>query len=180
MMTLVAIIADLLPIAGYPEIIGRPRQKAFRSWSEPFGTDGLGRSELSRAIYGARVSLVIGVAAVVLGMLVGTTLGLLAGYFRGAVDAVLGVVTDAFLAFPALVLLLAIAATMGASLRNLVVALAILTTPAFVRLARANTMVFANREFIRAARGIAETGSFEGFAGAAPYGELNGFFRDRG
>ena len=154
LMTLVAIIADLLPIAGYPEIIGRPRQKAFRSWSEPFGTDGLGRSELSRAIYGARVSLVIGVAAVVLGMLVGTALGLLAGYFRGAVDAVLGVVTDAFLAFPALVLLLAIAATMGASLRNLVVALAILTTPAFVRLARANTMVFANREFIRAARGM--------------------------
>jgi peptide/nickel transport system permease protein len=154
LITLLAIVADLLPIADYRDLVGRPRQKAFNSWSEPFGLDALGRSELSRAIYGARVSLVVGVAAVLLGMLVGTALGLLAGYFRGAVDALLGIVTDAFLAFPALVLLLAIAATMGASLRNLVVALAILTTPAFVRLARANTMVFANREFIRAARGM--------------------------
>jgi peptide/nickel transport system permease protein len=154
LMSVLAVIADLLPIAGYADIIGRPRRKAFHSWSEPFGTDALGRSELSRAIYGARVSLVIGVAAVALGMLVGATLGLFAGYFRGATDALLGVVTDAFLAFPALVLLLAIAATMGASLRNLVVALAILTTPAFLRLARANTMAFANLEFIRAARGM--------------------------
>ena len=154
LITVLAVIADLLPIDGYRDIVGRPREKAFNSWSEPFGTDSLGRSELSRAIFGARISLIVGVAAVALGMVVGSSLGLLAGYFRGKVDAVLGIVTDAFLAFPALVLLLAIAATMGSSLRNLVIALAILTTPAFVRLARANTMVFANRDFIRAALGL--------------------------
>ena len=154
LIAVLAVIADLLPIDGYRDIVGRPREKAFNSWSEPFGTDSLGRSELSRAIFGARISLIVGVAAVALGMVVGSFLGLLAGYFRGKLDALLGIITDAFLAFPALVLLLAIAATMGASLRNLVVALAILTTPAFVRLARANTMVFANREFIRAAAGL--------------------------
>jgi peptide/nickel transport system permease protein len=154
LITLLAVVADLLPIDGYRDIVGRPRQKAFNSWSEPFGTDSLGRSELSRAIFGARISLIVGVAAVLLGLVVGSSLGLLAGYFRGKLDALLGIITDAFLAFPALVLLLAIAATMGASLRNLVIALAILTTPAFVRLSRANTMVFANREFIRAARGL--------------------------
>jgi peptide/nickel transport system permease protein len=105
-------------------------------------------------IYGARVSLIVGVAAVALGLLAGSALGLLAGYFRGKLDALLGIVTDAFLAFPPLILLLAIAATMGASVRNLIIALAILTTPAFVRLSRANTMVFTSREFIRAARGL--------------------------
>jgi peptide/nickel transport system permease protein len=154
LVTVLALVADWLPIERYTVPVSSPRQPAFRTWSEPLGTDALGRSELSRVIHGARVSLLVGIVAVAVGMVVGSAIGLIAGYFRGRLDAMIGIVTDAFLAFPALVMLLAIAATLGSSVRNLIIALAVLTIPAFVRLSRANTMVFAGREFIQAAHAM--------------------------
>lgn len=150
-----AVFADLLPIRGYETVdFQNPQQRPFRSWSEPLGTDFQGRSILSRSIHGARVSLAVGVVSVGVGMFLGGLLGLLAGYYRGWLDRLVTIVTDAFLAFPPLVLLLAIVAIRGRSITNLVLALAVLNTPTLARVTRANALVFVQREFVTAARAM--------------------------
>lgn len=122
------------------------------SLDHPLGADALGRDTLSRIIFGARASLLVGICAVAMGMVIGGSLGIVAGYVGGRVERLLMVVTDAILAFPGLVLLLAIVAVLGASLTNLILGLGILAVPTFVRLARANTLVVAQREYVMAAR----------------------------
>jgi peptide/nickel transport system permease protein len=151
LIIVLAVFASLLPIKGYatPDFTHANQVPGLR-WPEFLGTDNLGRSELSRLIYGARVSLAVGFISVAIALVVGTALGVLAGYFRRAVEAVINIVSDTLLAIPPLVLLLGITVVLRPSLRNLVVGLAVLGTPTFARLARANTMTLARREFVSA------------------------------
>ncbi|WP_049564321.1 dipeptide/oligopeptide/nickel ABC transporter permease/ATP-binding protein [Nonomuraea sp. SBT364] len=146
-----AVLADVLPFARYDETLAGPPQTG-PSAAHPFGTDGLGRDVLSRVVYGARVSLGVGIGAVVLGLAIGAPLGVLAGYRKRAADAVIMAVNDVALAFPALVFALAVVAFAGANLRNVLVVLGVLGVPAWTRLIRGATLSFAEREFVLAAR----------------------------
>ncbi|MGD9055090.1 MAG: ABC transporter permease [Desulfobacterales bacterium] len=116
------------------------------------GTDTMGRDVTSRLIYGARVSLLVGLFAPIIGFVLGGILGCLAGYFRGRLDSVIVAAMDVILAFPGIVLLLALTFYLGPCLRNLVFALGFLTIPAFSRVARAKTLTLCDLEFVQAAR----------------------------
>jgi peptide/nickel transport system permease protein len=118
------------------------------------GTDNLGRDMLSRIIYGARTSLIVGICAPFLGFLIGGAIGMSGGYFRGKVDLLAVGFIDVLLAFPALVLALTFTAYLGQSLFNVTLALGILSIPAAARVSRANTLAWANRDFVLAARTI--------------------------
>jgi peptide/nickel transport system permease protein len=120
----------------------------------PLGTDTLGRDVLTRLLYGARVSLLIGLAAVVLAGAVGVGLGLISGYYGGRVDDVLMRLGDIQLAFPILVLAIAILAVLGASLGNVIVVLGLSGWVTYARIVRGETLSLTQREFVEAARGI--------------------------
>ncbi|NRQ38480.1 dipeptide/oligopeptide/nickel ABC transporter permease/ATP-binding protein [Nonomuraea sp. NN258] len=151
LVLLAALLADVLPIPRYDETLVGPPQSG-PSAAHPFGTDGLGRDVLSRVVHGARVSLGVGVGAVLLGLGLGAPLGILAGYRRRAWDSVIMAVNDVAQAFPALVFALAVVAFAGASLRNVLIVLGVLSVPAWTRLIRGATLTFADREFVLAAR----------------------------
>lgn len=147
-----AVLAPVLPFVGDPN---EPHGDAFRKGPSAdywFGGDTIGRDIFSRIVYGGRVSLLIGVSTIVLGLLIGGSLGLIAGYFRGRVETVITSVADIMLAFPPLILALALVAFLGRSLQNIILALVILSIPSLVRITRASTLTFAEREFVLAAR----------------------------
>jgi peptide/nickel transport system permease protein len=118
------------------------------------GADSLGRDIVTRLIFGARASLLVGLIAPMIAMVIGGTLGLLAGFYRGRFETVVVALMDIILAFPGLVLLLALAFYFGPGLDKLILALAILIIPAFCRVARANTLTWTQRDFILAARAV--------------------------
>ena len=122
--------------------------------AHPLGTDTLGRDVLSRLLYGARVSLVIGLTAVVLAGAAGVVLGLIAGYYRGWLDDVLMRVGDIQLAFPVLLLGVALLSVLGASLGNLIAVLALSGWVTYARVVRGQTLSLRETEFIQAARGL--------------------------
>jgi peptide/nickel transport system permease protein len=118
------------------------------------GTDVLGRDVLSRLIYGTRVSLVVGFTAVALAGVLGVVVGLVSGYFGGWVDSVFMRVVDAWLAFPFLLMAIAIVAILGPGLKNIVIALAITGWVVHARLVRGETLSLREREFVLSARGL--------------------------
>jgi peptide/nickel transport system permease protein len=116
------------------------------------GTDAMGRDIAVRLFMGARVSLTVGICAPLLGLALGLLLGLPAGYLRGWTERVVMTLADVILAFPAMIFLLVIVSILGPSLFTVTLALGLLIAPRFIRVVRANTVRFAGREFVQAAR----------------------------
>ncbi|HIE51732.1 MAG TPA: ABC transporter permease [Armatimonadetes bacterium] len=155
------VLAPYEPAQQHPEFIRVPP-----FWSPAgstrflLGTDALGRDLLSRILYGARVSILLGVAVVSLTLMVGAGLGMLAGYYRGWFDAVMSRVVDTLLAFPFLIFALAIMAATGPNLVALVLALAFKGWVDFFRVARGEVMAARESEYVLAARGLGASNAY--------------------
>ena len=119
-----------------------------------FGTDELGRDILTRVIYGARASLAAGIVSVGIAMAVGVPVGLAAGYLGGFLDTLIGRITDAMLACPYLILAIALAAFLGPSLGNAMIAIGVATTPIYIRLTRGQVLSVKVEEYVEAARAV--------------------------
>jgi peptide/nickel transport system permease protein len=154
-LTSLAAFAPLLPLPDYEVSQGAIAARPFGNWI--LGTDQLGRDELSRVLWGARVSILIAVVSTVSALAIGMALGMVAGYFRGKIDTIITGVLDILLAFPTLVLLMAIIAVRGPTTDTLIFGVTLILTPGFARLARAATISNSQREFVGAARGLGAT-----------------------
>jgi peptide/nickel transport system permease protein len=156
LVVFVAVFADWLGFkdAAAQELIQRRQLPNADYW---LGTDNLGRDMLSRVVYGARTSLIVGLCAPMFGFVIGGAIGMCGGYFRGKIDLLAVGFIDVLLAFPALVLALTFVAYLGQSLFNVTLALGILSIPAAARVSRASTLAWANRDFVLAARTIGAT-----------------------
>ncbi|MEO3387955.1 ABC transporter permease [Mesorhizobium sp. CAU 1741] len=150
---LMAVLAPLLapydPFATSFTSIRKPPSAEF--W---LGTDELGRDIYTRMVYGARASLMAGVVSVAIAVLVGVPFGLLAGFYGGWVDAIISRVTEALLAIPFLILAIALAAFLGPSLTNAMIAIGLSATPIFVRLTRGQTLAVKTEDYVEGARAI--------------------------
>jgi peptide/nickel transport system permease protein len=124
------------------------------SWAHPFGLDELGRDILSRLLSGARISLMVGIAVVSVSSIVGMFLGSIAGYFGGLVDDLISRVVDVLMAFPGILLAIALVAVLGPSLTNVVLALSIIGWVGYARLVRGQAMRAREFEFVQAARAL--------------------------
>lgn len=137
-----------------PTEVGVKNVRAKPSSEHCLGTDELGRDILSRIIYGARITLLVVVISISFALLVGTVLGLVAGYKGGIVDAVIMRIMDAILSFPMLILALAIIAILGPGLYNAMIAISIVYTPYFARLVRGQVLSIKESEYVTASRSI--------------------------
>ena len=124
------------------------------TWAHPFGTDDLGRDNLSRVVWGTRISMQAGVFAILLAIAIGVPIGLVAGYYRGAVDQVIMRLTDAWLSFPFLILAIGLVTILGPSLTNATVAIGLGATPTYVRLTRGLVLSTKEEDFVQGARAL--------------------------
>ena len=150
-LVVLAAVAGLLPIPD-PKSIGVARPGEGPGLHHLLGTDALGRDLFSRVIYGARVSLAVGFFSIVFGLVIGGAIGLMAGFYRGKIDALVLGVSNVILAFPALVLLIAVVSFWGPTLLHITLAIGIVSIGPLAIVVRGNTIRFAQREFVMAAR----------------------------
>jgi peptide/nickel transport system permease protein len=160
----VALLAVLAVVA--PWVVQDPERQSLRARLKPptlegadghphfLGTDHLGRDVLARVVFGSRVSLVVGISAVLVGGLLGSTLGLVAGYRGGRLDEIIMTVADAQLAFPFILLAIGIIAVLGPSFPTLVVVIGLSGWVSYARILRAQVLVLRGREFVEAIRGL--------------------------
>ena len=153
LLVLIAILAPLIapfdPTQQAYAFVRKP--PSLRNW---LGTDESGRDLLSRVIFGARASLLAGVVSVGIAVGIGVPVGMLAGYRGGLTDALISRVTDAMLAIPFLILAIALAAFLGPSLTNAMIAIGVTATPIFVRLTRGQVLVVKTEDYVEAARAV--------------------------
>ena len=150
----VAVLAPWLPLAD-PDAVDTPnRLRAPLSPGHWLGTDEFGRDLVARLVWGARVSLLAGVATAGVAMLIGVGLGLLGGYYTGWIETVVMRLTDILMAFPYILLAIAIVAGLGSGLRNAMIAIAIVGFPVYTRLVRGVVLTIREREFVEAARAL--------------------------
>ncbi|GAC1393205.1 MAG: ABC transporter permease [Ktedonobacteraceae bacterium] len=151
LIVLVALFAPIIspysPLLYHPAIATQGP-----SFAHPLGTDVLGRDQLSRVIYGTRISLSVGIASIILGGICGTTMGIVAAYTKGWIDQIITMIVDALLSFPSLILALAIAAALGQNIINVAIALAVVRVPIYARIARGQTLQESSQQYLEAAR----------------------------
>ena len=157
LMVLIAILAGVLAPHAPDEqfrqaLLTPPVWEEGGSWEFILGTDDVGRDLLSRLMYGARLSLLVGCLVVVLSLIMGVTIGVIAGYFGGVVDALIMRVVDIMLALPSLLLALVLVAIFGPSIVNASIALTFVALPHYIRLTRAAVLVEVNRDYVTASR----------------------------
>jgi peptide/nickel transport system permease protein len=154
-LALVAVFAPMIaphdPVRAVANTFGDPGAP---SSAFPLGTDQLGRDVLSRIIFGARISLTVGVAAMLVTILIGVTIGLLSGFFGGAVDFVLMRFTDVMLTLPALLLAMALVSVLRPSLLSILMVIGLVSWTGVARVVRAETLSMAQRDFVLAARAL--------------------------
>ncbi|HGF6561636.1 dipeptide ABC transporter permease DppC [Providencia sp. PROV188] len=157
LMVLIAILAGVLAPHAPDEqfrqaLLTPPVWEEGGSWEFILGTDDVGRDLLSRLMYGARLSLLVGCLVVVLSLIMGVTIGVIAGYFGGVVDALIMRIVDIMLALPSLLLALVLVAIFGPSIVNASIALTFVALPHYIRLTRAAVLVEVNRDYVTASR----------------------------
>ncbi|MGQ3354782.1 MAG: ABC transporter permease [Phreatobacter sp.] len=159
LLVVLALLAIFAPLIATHD----PTQQSWRAVRQApsiahwFGSDEVGRDIFSRVVYGTRASLSAGVISVAIAILAGVPLGLLAGYAGGWTDALISRVTDAMLACPFLILAIALAAFLGPSLQNAMIAIGITATPVFVRLTRGQVLSIKTEDYVEAARAVGNT-----------------------
>jgi peptide/nickel transport system permease protein len=153
-------IATIHPgVIGYsPSLVNLVDALRPPSSTYPFGTDDLGRDLFRKVLYGAPIDAGISLAVVVLSLVIGLLCGSVSGYFRGIIDQVVMGVTDIFLAFPGLVLAVAVAAALGPGLVNAMIALAVVWWPVYARIARGETLLVKEQQFVLAAKASGQSG----------------------
>ncbi len=154
LLVLVAVLAPWISPYDAQNYFDYDRLNDGPSWAHWMGVDPLGRDIFSRILWGARLSLAAGFFSVALGGIVGTALGLAAGYYGGWWDRIVMRISDVLFAFPGILLALGVVAILGASMVNVVVAVSVFSVPAFARLVRGNTLVLKQMTYVEAVRSV--------------------------